>query len=269
MSFSPVPLGLPPYFHFGAINKDVAVTKSVFGNLDYQVTQTINLHGGIRYTQSDQSIDGCSTSSDSSVNILQTAVSQEEAAAAGGVGGVGIPGQCVTLGPAPNFRPGNVHNTLDQNNVPWRVGIDWAAIKNGLLYFSVSKGYKAGTSPALGASNYDQLTPVTQEALLSYEVGLKQSLLDRSLQVNGALFHYDHTDKQELGRLQDPVYGAVQTLLSRLSGAHAFGDRRQRSPTPRQGRPLHLEKRPVRARQTSAGCPATVFSCHGGLLPDM
>lgn len=32
--------------------------------------------------------------------------------------------------------------------------------------------------------------------------------------MNLAVFHYDYTNKQELGRLLDPVYGAVQTLLN-------------------------------------------------------
>lgn len=225
VSYGPVPLGLPPYFHFGANNNDTATTKSVFANADYQITSTIDVHGGIRYTKSDQSIDGCSTSSDASVNILQTVISGLLASAYGNPGGVGVTGQCVTLGPAPYFLPENVHNDLNQHNIPWRVGVDWKPILHTLVYASVSKGFKAGSSPALGASNYDQLIPVTQESLLSYEVGLKSELFDRKVQINLAAFHYDYTNKQELGRLQDPVYGAVQTLInipkSKEDGAEA------------------------------------------------
>jgi outer membrane receptor protein involved in Fe transport len=134
----------------------------------------------------------------------------------GGTPGVSVPGQCATLGPPPNFAPSLVQNTLNQSNVPWRVGIDWTPFAHNLFYFTLSKGYKAGSSPSLGATTYTQLTPVTQESVLAYEVGAKSELFDRTLQLNLSLFHYDYTDKQELGRVLDVlgVYGALQTLLN-------------------------------------------------------
>lgn len=225
VSFAPVALGLPPYFNFGAINRDTAVTKSIYANLEYELTPTLTARGGIRYTKSKQTIDGCSTSTDFSVNALQAAVSQLLASQFGNPGGSNAIGECTTLGPPPFFLPGNIRNTLNEDNIPWRVGLDWKPIERTLLYASVSKGYKAGSSPALGASNFNQLTPVTQEALLAYEVGVKSELFNRTVQVTAAAFHYDYTNKQQLGRLQDPVYGAVQTLLnipkSKLDGVEA------------------------------------------------
>ncbi|HEY2659567.1 MAG TPA: TonB-dependent receptor [Caulobacteraceae bacterium] len=213
-SYSPAALGLPPFLEFGAVGNDKTETKSVFANVEYHVLDNLDLHGGVRYTESNQTLSGCSYSTYPSVTILQNAVAGELAGLFGGTSVPGTPGQCVTLTPPPNFSPGNVFNKLDQSNVPWRVGLDWTPIDHTLLYFTVSKGYKAGSSPALGASQYTQLKPVTQEALLSYEVGAKSELFDRTLQLNVSYFHYDYTDKQELGRLLDPVYGAVQTLLN-------------------------------------------------------
>lgn len=223
VSYSPVAFGLPPFFGFGAINSVDAKTYSVFANADYKIAETLQLNAGIRYTKSEQILNGCSTSKFFSVNTLQTIVSGLLASQFGNPGGVGVSGQCVTLGPPPFFLPGNVRNELKEDNVPFRVGLNWTPIERTLFYATLSRGFKAGSSPALGASNFNQLTPVTQEELLAYEIGVKSSLFDRTLQFNASIFHYDYTNKQQLGRLQDPVYGAVQTLLnipkSKLDGA--------------------------------------------------
>jgi outer membrane receptor protein involved in Fe transport len=215
-SFSPAALGLPPFFQFGALNTDKTTTYSVYGNVEYRVVDSLKILGGVRYTRSNQDLAGCSYSFSPSVNIVQTFLSELFASLDGGTPGVSIPGQCATLGPPPNFAPSLIKNKLDQSNVPWRVGLDWTPIEHTLLYFTVSKGYKAGSAPALGASSYVQLAPVNQESLLAYEVGLKSELFDRRLQLDLALFHYDYTDKQELGRRLDllHVYGALQTLLN-------------------------------------------------------
>jgi len=213
-SFSPAAFGLPPFLQFGAINTDNTTTKSVFGNIEYQVLDSLDVHGGVRYTKSDQELSGCSYSTYPSVTILQNAVSGLLASLYGGTAIPQLPGQCVTLAPPPNFSPGLVSNTLNQSNVPWRIGADWTPIENNLFYFTVSKGYKAGSAPSLGASQAKQLLPVTQESLLAYELGSKSELFNRTLQLNLSVFHYDYTDKQELGRLLDPVYGALQVLVN-------------------------------------------------------
>jgi outer membrane receptor protein involved in Fe transport len=215
-SFSPAALGLDPFFEFGALNTDKSVSASVYANVEYHVLDSVDLHAGVRYTSSNQDLAGCSYSFYPSVNIVQSFLSGLFAASDGGTPGVSIPGKCATLGPPPNFQPSLVQNKLDQTNVPWRVGVDWTPVEDSLIYFTVSKGYKAGSSPALGASSYAQLQPVTQEALLAYELGAKSQLFDQSLQLNLALFHYDYTNKQELGRVLDilGVYGALQTLLN-------------------------------------------------------
>jgi iron complex outermembrane receptor protein len=69
------------------------------------------------------------------------------------------------------------------------------------------------------------LKPATQEKVLAYEIGAKATLLERTLQVNAALFYYDYTDKQIRGRIIDPlgIFGALETDInvpkSRIEGA--------------------------------------------------
>jgi outer membrane receptor protein involved in Fe transport len=207
-------LGLPPFLQFGRVNTDNTITKSVFGNVEYQVLDSLDVHGGVRYTRSDQEMTGCTYDTYPSVTILQNIIGGQLASLDGGTSVPVKPGQCITLGPPPNYQNGLQTNTLNQSNVPWRVGIDWTPIPNNLFYFTVSKGYKAGSSPAVGASRYYQLRPVNQESVLAYELGSKSELFDRTLQLNLSVFHYDYTDKQELGRLWDPIHGALQVLLN-------------------------------------------------------
>ena len=139
-----------------------------------------------------------------SVNTLHTIGSGLPASQFGYHGGVSVSGECVTLGPPPFFLPGNVRNELKDKNVPFRIGLNWTLVERTLFYATMSRGFRAGSSPAFGASNFNRLTPVTPEELLAYEVGVKSALFDRTVQLNASVFYYDYTDKQQLGRLQDP-----------------------------------------------------------------
>ena len=212
-AFSAIPLGS---FEFGAHNNVNASNTSVFANVDYRVVETVTLHAGARHTQSDQDISGCSFGTSPYTAYIDGAASQLAAAFGGQAPTPVSTGQCTTLGPPPNFQPGTQYNKLNQNNSPWRVGVDWTPLPHELIYASISKGYKAGTSPSLGATSYVQLKPVTQESLVSYEIGAKSSLLDRSLQLNVDYFHYDYKDKQVLADVDDPlgIFGALQSLVN-------------------------------------------------------
>jgi outer membrane receptor protein involved in Fe transport len=103
---------------------------------------------------------------------------------------------------------------LQQSNVSWRVGADFKASDNLLLYANVSKGYKAGSFPALAAAAYISALPVTQESVTAYEVGFKSQLADNRVQVNGAAFYYDYKDKQIRGKLFDFIFGTLDTLVN-------------------------------------------------------
>ena len=204
---------LQPFSTGGQYQADT-ITKSGFGNLDYRVLATVTLHAGARFTQSDQSIGNC-TSGDTSITTYINSVSQSLAAASHGPTPTpALPGQCLTMGPAPGFQSRLYRTALDQNNVPWRVGVDWTPIEHELFYFNVSRGYKAGSSPALGGTFDRQFQPVTQESLISYEAGVKSSLFDRQLQLNVAYFHYDYANKQMLGNVIDPILGSLRALVN-------------------------------------------------------
>src|SRR3546814_19383022 len=54
-------------------------------------------------------------------------------------------GQCNTFDPETGTF-GEVQSLLDENNVAWRAALDWSPNDDTLLYASVSRGYKAGTT---------------------------------------------------------------------------------------------------------------------------
>jgi iron complex outermembrane recepter protein len=103
---------------------------------------------------------------------------------------------------------------LDEHNAPWRVGLSWKPQDGSLFYGNVTKGYKAGSFSTLPAVNVAQLTPVPQASVLAFEVGLKQALLNRTLTLDAAAFHYSYDDKQLRGYLFVFPFGNLPGLVT-------------------------------------------------------
>ena len=186
-----------------------------FASVEGDVTDTVTLKAGARYTDTKEDMHGCGTDTTPPYYAGQLFYD----ILAGGGSGPYVPGDCF---PINNFKvpvngvtpgqPGEFAGSLDQNNVSWRIGADWKPNPGTLFYANISKGYKAGGFPTVGASVFTQYVPVVQESILAYEPGFKLTLLDKRLQLNGALFYYDYKDKQLRSRTIDPVFGALDIL---------------------------------------------------------
>ena len=90
-----------------------------------------------------------------------------------------------------------------------KVSLNWNLNENVLLFATVSTGFKSGGYNGAIALSHQQLQPYNKETLTSYELGMKSTLLDGSIQLNAALFMYDYEDKQELTTFIAPVGGVV------------------------------------------------------------
>jgi len=168
----------PPDFDTNALWHVKNHAEGAFGNIDYEVVHGVTLTGGLRYTDTEQQIDGCTY--------------------ADGFCATGV----------------NITGTQKQDNVSWRAGINFKPTEDTLLYGLVSRGYKAGLFPAIFAFSPEQVQPVRQEELTSYEVGTKLSLLDRRLQFNVSAFYYDYIDKQFFTyAIVEPI-GPVNTIVN-------------------------------------------------------
>ena len=73
-----------------------------------------------------------------------------------------------------------------------KIGVDWQAMSNMLLYATAQRGFKSG-GYNIGSS---QRTPFEPETIWSYEAGMKSQLFDDSLLLNVAGFRYDYTNLQ-------------------------------------------------------------------------
>ena len=178
-------------------NRQKVETKAVYANADYEIVSGVKLNGGIRYTKADRSFVGCTLDSG-------------DGTFAASLGG--LPGQCVSF--RSDGTQGLIASELNQDNVSWRAGIDYEPANGTLLYANVSRGYKAGSFPQLTIILAPQARPVTQESLLAYEAGFKLSLLNRTLQLNGAAFYYDYSNKQVRGATFIAPVGVLETLLN-------------------------------------------------------
>ncbi len=213
-----------PFFVYSQYARQKFVNKAVFANLDYDIGDMVTLHGGIRYT--DTKIDFAGCTADRGFALGQGIQNLLNAIRGGaGLDPISIaPGACVTID-ASTLTAVEVQDSLDEDNVSWRAGVDFKPSKDALLYASVSKGYKSGSFPLLSASDANQFAPVKQESVTAYEIGAKLTLLNRTAQVNGAVFYYDYSNKQFKGRVvADPnIFGPLEALVnvpkSRVQGA--------------------------------------------------
>lgn len=189
---------------------------AVFFNTESDITDALTLRAGARYTNSSIEAEICPYSAGDFAtanffNFLATEILQSVDPATY-VPVQGLPG-CYAFNDA--FVPGEVFvDSLDEDNVSWRLGLDYAYSETTLLYGNISKGYKTGSYPTLAAAKHSALAPVIAESVLAYELGTKTTLADGDLQLNTAAFYYDYADKQVRGKILDIVFGPLDALVN-------------------------------------------------------
>jgi iron complex outermembrane recepter protein len=195
---------------------------SIYANADWTLTDELSLTTGVRYTRDQQDYKGCS--SDFNTNMLPNVNVTSRFLFNSFYGQLADPiseGECNTFD-RDTGQFGEVRSHLDEDNVPWRLALNWQANVDTLLYASISEGFKSGTTPVNAANLAVQNAPVKQEQLLAYEVGLKATLLDQRMQFNVSTFYYDYKDKQLAVYFADPIF----TTLARLDNvpdSEAYG----------------------------------------------
>lgn len=215
-------------------------TWSIFANGDYAFSDLIKLTLGARYTQDLQKFTGCSRDFNGSmltnINLFNRGLYQRLFNPTGGLAApIGL-NECNTFNPATNSF-GVVNSRLDEDNFAWRGSLDITPNSTTLIYASISRGYKSGTSPINAASNARQNLPARQEQLTAYEIGAKLGFLDRKVQLNLAGFYYDYKDKQISAYFADPIYTAL-ARLDNIPKSEAYGIEGEL--TVRPARPLTL-----------------------------
>lgn len=197
--------GSPPFapVDIGVVADLETNSYSVFGQVDYDLTETLTLTAGARLIQEEKDFD------------LLIAIFPS------------FDSFTVNQGdPIPNaFGAGSPYtNTDDSSDTLWtgKLQLDWRYTDDLLLYAGINRGVKAGSfnAPLLGAflgAGGDESLPYDEEVLVSYEGGFKKSFAGGMTRLNGTAFYYDYTDYQSF--LFVGVGGVVQNNDARTYGA--------------------------------------------------
>jgi outer membrane receptor protein involved in Fe transport len=171
-----------PYFRTDTKKYDLK-SWAIFGEGYYEIYDDLKLTVGLRYTEDDKSI--------SSRNPLFATLSTCAAVAV----------DC----------PPYLHQENKWGEMTGRIGVDWDAdfsfTDSTLLYGFFSRGYKGGgfnppftaeqeELAGLAGIGVDTGTTFEPEFLKSFEVGMKNTLLDGSLRLNLSAFHYTYEGMQ-------------------------------------------------------------------------
>ena len=120
----------------------------------------------------------------------------------------------------------SVDAPLDLSYEEWggKVGIEYKATEDALLYANISRGFKGGNFSAapLQAIAGRAADPVNPEIVVSYEGGARTTWLDGSLIANITLFQSDYTDQQVLRVTNNPGFG-LAAILENIGGSTIRG----------------------------------------------
>ncbi len=102
----------------------------------------------------------------------------------------------------------------------YRVNLDWEPNETSLFYAGVTTGYRAG---GFNLANLSNSAVYDQEEITAYEIGWKDQLFDRSLQINASVYFYDYEDVHQSFDGFSNSLGAVVNNVAPVPSAEIFG----------------------------------------------
>ncbi len=107
------------------------------------------------------------------------------------------------------------------NNIGWKIGLDYQASDDVLLYGYYARGFKSGgfTGRIVIA---EDIGPFDPEKVDTFEVGFKSDLLDRRLRLNFAAFLNKYNDQQVVQNLTFPS-GANSATITNAGRSESKG----------------------------------------------
>ncbi len=184
-------------FSLGEID---STNLSVFANVEWALNDTLTLITGLRY--SDEERDGL-VFTDDLVSLAPASFLS-----------------FAPLGSGP-VRLAFVDDTVKDDSVDWKVGLNWQVAEETLLYASVSQGTKSGGFFTGVVTSNAQLIPYDAEQLIAYEIGIKGQAVDSGLSYEAAVFYYDYEDVQTF--IGDNSGAVPVNRLGNVSGATIYG----------------------------------------------
>ena len=213
--------GFDEYNNFDQIK----TSKAAFLNAHFDVTPTVTLRAGVRFTHDDVAIDnfyalegGLTSAStgfapDGGTTLWTQTIPYSSAAT--------YNQYSTALAPQAGVNP---ELTESNNNVSFKAGADWKPVDDLLVYGSFSQGYRGAAFNGQAFNAPAELNFASPEKLNAYEVGMKLEWWNRRAEFNLAGFHYDYRNQQFLDAFALPGgagtgFHTVNAPKSRIDGA--------------------------------------------------
>ena len=177
----------------GIYNPFSTKTKSsaIYGQVEYQLTDSVTLIGGARYSNEKKSQDFKSYYVE--FDGTSTGIANEDTFELGGA---------VFDYSSATYKAA----TKEDGLVTAKLELDWQVDSDLMIYTSYNRGIKAGGYNApLDITDLVDGNAVTgtvddmsfdEEILHAFEIGFKSDFLDNTLRINGAIYTYDYKDYQ-------------------------------------------------------------------------
>ncbi|MEQ1508890.1 MAG: TonB-dependent receptor [Sphingopyxis sp.] len=192
----------PAAFFSRHLNRQSGNLYAAFGQIDYSIAENLTLTAGVRLSQDNKS--------------FRTVLQFEEP-------GLIIPGFDTSL-------------RISDSNFSWRLGLNYDATADWLLYANASRGFKGGGFNGSFIFDPAQNVPYRPEILTAYEIGSKQRFAGGRVTLNTAAFLYDYRDAQVFSIVSSAgfpvsllnnapkarIYGAEAELSVRARGGFSF-----------------------------------------------
>ena len=185
---------LPSVFFLGGFNivtNSEAESISGFGHVSYNLTESIRVSGGTRYTSETRGFD-------SWADFLV----------------------------APGARGFNNPVSGKETFTAWtpKVTLDYKPTNDILLYASVSRGFRSGGFNGQTTQSNPNFVSFDPEYAYNYELGFKSTLWDRRIIFNASAFFLDYKDKQFAFQVVDPAdLSSLISVRDNAAGAEVMG----------------------------------------------
>lgn len=177
-----------------------ATSAAIFANAEWNLSDTLSLITGLRYTDETRENFG----------FTQDNVSE-------------IGGSFLTMAPlgAGPITLASVDDEINNSSWSWKLGLNWKPSDGHLVYASVSESDKSGGFFTGVATSNAQLVPYEPETLRAYEIGAKGQYPASGFGYEASVFYYDYSDVQSF--IQDNVGSIPVQRLGNIKEAEVYG----------------------------------------------
>lgn len=159
---------------------------SVFGQVEFDLTDALTLIGGYRYSQDDKELDFTTTFR---ADALITDVGS------GATDGTAVAVDTLNLANAVAAAGGDPQDEVDYGDYAARLQLDYRLSDDTLLFVSYNRGIKGGNFAPSANVTLEQIRH-EEEVLDAFELGVKTEFLDGRARLNATAFYYDYSDYQ-------------------------------------------------------------------------